>query len=168
MSLHVYPRTAAFGDLIRALLGGGVALVPVIAVPTGPLLAALMLTIAVIFAALGLRAALLLFTRFEIDEMGIAAVGPLTRAVSWRDLQIVKLAYYSTRRDRSGGWLQLTLVDGRRRLSVDSRLDGFGQIAAIAAEAARARKLRLDPATRSNFEALGISLGETRWSVTAR
>ena len=168
MSLHVYPRTAAFGDLIRALLGGGVALVPVIAVPTVPLLAALMLAIAVIFAALSLRATLLLFTRFEIDEEGVAAVGPLTRTVSWHGLRIVKLAYYSTRRDRSDGWLQLTLVGEGRRVSVDSRLDGFGRIAAIAAEAARARNLRLDPATRSNFEALGISLGETRWSVRAR
>jgi hypothetical protein len=168
MSLHAYPRAAAVGDLIRALVGGGVALVPVTAVPTGPLLAALMVAIAAVFAALGLRAALLLFTRFEIDETGIAAVGPLTRAVSWRDLRIVKLAYYSTRRDRSGGWLQLTVVGERRRVSVDSRLDGFGRVAAIAAEAARARNLRLDPATRSNFEALGISLGETRWSVTAR
>lgn len=168
MSLHAYPRTAAFGDLIRALFGGGAAIVPVAAVPTGATVTLLLLAIAAVFAALGLRAALLLFTRFEIDETGIAAVGPLTRAVSWRDLRIVKLAYYSTRRDRSGGWLQLTLVDERRRVSVDSRLDGFGRIAAIAAEAARARNLMLDPATRSNFEALGISLGETRWSVTAR
>ena len=168
MSLHAYPRTAAFGDLIRALLGGGVALVPVTAVPAEPLLAAFMVMIAAIFMALGLRAALLLFTRFEIDETGIAAVGPLSRAVSWRHLRTVKLAYYSTRRDRSGGWLQLTLVDERRRVSVDSRLDGFGRIAAIAAEVARARNLRLDPATRSNFEALGILLGERRWSVTAR
>lgn len=168
MSLHAYPRTAAFGDLIRALFGGGAAVVPVAAVPTGPTVTLLLLAIVAVFAALGLRATLLLFTRFEIDEMGIAAVGPLNRAVSWRDLRIVKLAYYSTRRDRSGGWLQLTLVDERRRVSVDSRLDGFGRIAAIAAEAARARNLTLDPATRSNFEALGISLGETRRSVNAR
>jgi hypothetical protein len=168
MSLHAYPRIAAFGDLTRALFGGGAAVVPVAAVPTGPTVTLLLLAIAAVFAALGLRAALLLFTRFEIDETGIAAVGPLNRAVSWRDLRIVKLAYYSTRRDRSGGWLQLTVVGERRRVSVDSRVDGFGRIAAIAAEAARVRNLRLDPATRSNFEALGISLGETRWSVAAR
>jgi hypothetical protein len=168
MSLHAYPRAAAFGDLIRALLGAGVTLVPVAATPTGPLLAALLLAIATVFTALGVRATLLLFTRFEIDETGIAAIGPLNRAVSWQDLRRVKLAYYSTRRDRSDGWLQLTLVGEGRRVSVDSRLDGFKRLAVIAAEAAFARNLRLDPATRSNFEALGISLGETRWSVTAR
>ena len=168
MSLHAYPRAAAFGDLIRALLGGGAAVVPLAAVPIGPPVAVLLLAIAAVFTALGLRAALLLFTRFEIDEAGIVAVGPLNRAVSWRDLRMVKLAYYSTRRDRSDGWLQLTLVGERRRVSVDSRLDGFKRLAVIAAEAAFARNLRLDPATRSNFEALGISLGETRWSVTAR
>jgi hypothetical protein len=168
MSLHAYPRAAGFGDLIRAVLGGGAAVVPVAAVSTGPLVTALLLAIAAVFAALGLRAALLLFTRFEIDETGIAAVGPLNSAVSWRDLRMVKLAYYSTRRDGSGGWLQLTLVGERRRVSVDSRLDGFRRLAAIAAEAACARNLTLDPATRSNFEALGIPLGDTRWSATAR
>ena len=168
MSLHAYPRTAAFGDLARAFFGGGATVVPVAAVPTGAKVTLLLLAIAAVFAVLGMRATLLLFTRFEIDEAGIAAVGPLTRTVSWRHLRAVKLAYYSTRRDRSAGWLQLTLADERHRVSVDSRLDGFARIAAIAAEAARARNLTLDPATRSNFEALGISLGERRWSVTAR
>jgi hypothetical protein len=168
MSLLAYPRAAAFGDLVRALLGAGVVLVPVAAVPTGPVVTVLALAAVAVFAALGLRAALLLCTRFEIDEAGIAALGPINRAVSWRDLRMVKLAYYSTRRDRSGGWLQLTLVDGRRRVSIDSRLDGFGRLAAIAAAAACARNLTLDPATRSNFEALGIPLEDTRWPATAR
>jgi hypothetical protein len=122
----------------------------------------LLLAIAAVFAALGLRAALLLFTRFEVDVTGIAAIGPLNRSVSWRDLRMVKLAYYSTRRDRSNGWLQLTLVGDGRRVSVDSRLDGFRRLAVIAAEAACARNLRLDSATRGNFEALGIPLGDMR------
>jgi hypothetical protein len=168
MSLHAYPCVAAFGDLIRALLGGGVAVVPLATVPIGPPVAPLLLAIAAVFAALGLRATLLLFTRFEIDETGIVAVGPLNRAVSWRDLRMVKLAYYSTRRDRSDGWLQLTLVGEGRRVSVDSRLDGFRRLAVIAAEAACARNLKLDSATRGNFEALGIPLGDMRWPTTAR
>jgi hypothetical protein len=168
MSLHAYPRAAALGDLIRALLGTGVVLVPVAAASTGPVVMVLALATVAVFAALGLRATLLLFTRFEIDERGIAALGPLKRAVFWRDLRTVKLAYYSTRRDRTGGWLQLTLVGGRRRVSIDSRLDGFRQLAAIAAAAACTRKLTLDPTTRSNFEALGLPLEDTRWRATAR
>jgi hypothetical protein len=168
MNSYAYPSAAAFSDLTRALLGGGAAVIPVGAASTGPLVTALLLAIAAVFAALGLRAALLLFTRFEVDETGIAAVGPLNSAVSWRDLRMVKLAYYSTRRDGSDGWLQLTLVGARRRVSVDSRLDGFRRLAAIAAEAACARNLPLDPATCSNFEALGIPLGDTPWSATAR
>jgi hypothetical protein len=167
MSLHTYPRAAALGDLMRALLGAGVVLAPVAAVSTGPVVTVLALATVAVFAALGLRAALLLFTRFEIDERGITALGPLKRAVFWRDLRTVKLAYYSTRRDRTGGWLQLTLVGGRRRLSIDSRLDGFRRLATIAAAAACTQKLTLDQATRSNFEALGV-LEETRWSPTSR
>ena len=120
MSLLAYPRAAAFGDLVRALLGAGVVLVPVAAVPTGPVVTVLALAAVAVFAALGLRAALLLCTRFEIDETGIAALGPINRAVSWRDLRMVKLAYYSTRRDRSGGWLQLTLV-GEAAASASTR-----------------------------------------------
>jgi hypothetical protein len=53
----------------------------------------------------------------------------------------------------------LSLFDGRRRLQVDSRLAGFGDVAAGAAGAARANGLRLEPATIANFEALGIPLG---------
>jgi hypothetical protein len=168
MSVHAYPRTAALGDLVRAGVGMSAATLPLAAITTAPAITVILLAVLALFAALGLRAALLLFTRFEIDETGITAVGPLKKAVTWRDLRMVELAYYSTRRDRSGGWMQLTLVGERCRVSVDSRLDGFRRLAAIAAEVACARNLTLDPTTRSNFEALGVRYGDTRWPAAAR
>jgi hypothetical protein len=168
MSVHAYPRTAALGDLVRAGFGMSAAALPLAAITTGPAITVILLAVLALFAALGFRAALLLLTRFEIDETGITAVGPLNRAVSWRDLRTVELAYYSTRRDRSGGWLQLTLVGERCRVSVDSRLDGFRRLATIAADAACARNLTLDPATRSNLEAIGVRYGDTRSPVGAQ
>ena len=77
---------------------------------------------------------------------------------------MVKLAYYSTRRDGSHGWLQLTLVGaapGQRRPT--RRLQA-------ARGYRRGGGLRPDPPldlTRNDFEALGIPLGDTRWSATA-
>jgi hypothetical protein len=68
----------------------------------------------------------------------------------------MKLAYYSTRRDRKSGWMQLQLGAGRARMSLDSRLDGFEQVARQAADIASERGLALSDATAANLQALGI------------
>ena len=52
-------------------------------------------------------------------------------------------------------WMQLRLGDGRRRMRLDSNLDGFASIAARAADEARARGVGLDPNTSANLAALG-------------
>jgi hypothetical protein len=68
----------------------------------------------------------------------------------------MKLNYYTTRSDRSGGWMQLDLGTGQRSISVDSRLEGFADIAGVAAQQARRRGCRLDETTLLNLKALGI------------
>jgi hypothetical protein len=74
----------------------------------------------------------------------------------------MKLAYYSTRRDRKSGWMQLKLAAGRSRLSLDSRLDGFERLVRHAALAAAGRDLELSEATAANLHALGIRVPELR------
>jgi hypothetical protein len=160
VSMHAYPRAAAFADLGRAGLGAGAVAVPLSVAPAATPVGLALLAALALFVALAVRAALLLVRRYRADEDGIAASGPFAATVAWRGLRRVRLAYYSTRRDRSRGWLQLTLADGRRRLSIDSRLDGFASLAARAADAARANRLRLDAATVGNFRALGIPVDE--------
>jgi hypothetical protein len=174
MSRHVYPRAAAAADLGRAGLGCALALTPLAAASPPPAVVAALLAILAIFAVMGLRGVLLLFTHIELETGGVSASdvlgrGAAARKLPWRDLRRVRLAYYSTRRDGRSGWLQLTLESaggsagdsaGRARLRVDSRLEGFRQLALAAAQAAIANRLALDPPTRSNFEALGIALDD--------
>src|SRR6185503_12241751 len=123
--------------------------------PSGPLpwiLAACMLLFLVYFV----RAVVRHLTRIELSEAGIAALGPFGRAIPWDELRSMKLNYYTTRSDRSGGWMQLDLGTGQRALSVDSRLEGFADVAGVAAQEARRRGCHLDEATLSNLKALGV------------
>jgi hypothetical protein len=156
MALYRYPAGATAADYARGL--GGIALTagPFFALaPSGPLawiLAACMLLFLVYFV----RAVVRHLTRIELSEAGIAALGPFGRAIPWDELRSMKLNYYTTRSDRSGGWMQLDLGTGQRSISVDSRLDGFADLASTAAQEARRRGCRLDETTLSNLKALGV------------
>ena len=158
MPLYRYPTAATAADYARGLVGIALTAGPLFALsPTGPfawILAACMLLFLVYFV----RAVVRHLTRIELSETGIAARGPFGRAIPWDELRSMKLNYYTTRSDRSGGWMQLDLGTGtgRRSLSVDSRLEGFADIAEVAAQEARRRGCRLDETTLLNLKALGV------------
>jgi hypothetical protein len=95
-------------------------------------------------------------THFELDETGIRASGPMGAAIRWGELRSLRLDYYSTRRDREEGWMQLKLGDAQHTIRIDSELDGFAELARTAARAAVARGLALEAATLSNLEALQV------------
>ena len=88
-----------------------------------------------------------------------AADGPAGGLVEWEQLDRMTLSYYSTKRDRSGGWMQLALRSaGARPVKVDSSLDGFYDIVERAAKAAEVRNLELSVATRVNLRSMGITV----------
>jgi hypothetical protein len=156
MSVYRYPAGAIAADYVRGL--GGIALTggPLwLLAPSGGfawVLAACMVLFLVYFA----RAVVRHLTRIELSETGITARGPFGGAVPWDELRSMKLSYYTTRSDRSGGWMQLDLSAGVGSVSVDSRLDGFADIAGVAAQQALRRAYRLDETTLLNLKALGI------------
>jgi hypothetical protein len=156
MALYRYPAAATAADYACGLVGIALTAGPLLVLATdGPLawiLAACMLLFLVYFV----RAVVRHLTRIELSEAGIAALGPFGRAIPWDELRSMKLNYYTTRSDRSGGWMQLDLGTGQRSLSVDSRLEGFTEIARVAAQEARRRGRRLDETTLSNLKALGV------------
>lgn len=96
-------------------------------------------------------------THIELDEAGIRARGPLGAAIRWENLRSLRLDYYSTRRDREEGWMQLRLRSAQRTIRIDSSVDGFGEIARAAALEARRRGADVDEATRANLRMLGIA-----------
>ena len=150
MSLHAYPREALFADYARSVTGLVILGTPLVMVDTAFAVTALFAVGAGIFATYGLRTAWQQRLLIKIDGYGVGRLAPLPRSIAWRDLRDLRLAYYSTRRDRENGWMQLTLVGGHSRLAIDSRLDGFETIAAQAAAAAVDNEIGLDVATATN------------------
>ena len=96
-------------------------------------------------------------THIDLDETGICARGPLGAVIRWEDLRSLRLDYYSTRRDREGGWMQLRLRDAGCTIRIDSELGGFIDLVRAAALEARRRGVDIDEATRANLGQLGLA-----------
>ncbi len=156
MSAHAYPRAAILADAARAGAGLVLSAGP-LAVADGPVwVIALLATAAAVFVLNALATARRALSAVDAGEEAISVRGPWPARLRWDEVRRLRLAHYSTRRDGSGGWMQLTLAGPGRRLVVDSRIGGFELLARRAALAARLRSLRLDGATIANLRALGI------------
>jgi hypothetical protein len=163
MTQHVYPTSALLGDYARAAAG----FLPTAAILTTASVGAIAGTVlggfAALFAVFGVRTALRHGTQIEATETALSTSGLRRISISWSQLERLKLGYYSTRRDRRDGWLQLELRAGSSTLRLDSRIEGFTDLVQASARAAEARGLSLSPATITNLQALGVSVraGET-------
>src|SRR5204862_7855338 len=112
------------------------------------------------FGVSGLRSALRHGRGVEMTDPDLRAYGLRHSTIQWAELDHMRLAYYSTRRDRRSGWMQLDLGAGGQRLRLDSRIEGFDQLVRHAALVAAARGLDLSEATAANLQALGTRLPE--------
>ncbi len=158
-SRHRYPPRAVLLDYLYA--GGGLVftLGPLAgAAPSGPA-AWVFGGLAVLFATYGARTLLRHRTWIGVGEDGLTVHGLVRRRLPWAGLTRCTLGYYSTRRNREGGWMQLTLACGGRRLKIDSQIEGFEPILRRAARAAEERGITLDRTTAENLRALGITAG---------
>jgi hypothetical protein len=144
------------GDYLRAAAGFAPTAAILAAAPVGTVGAVVLGGFALLFSVFGIRTALRHGTRLEMDEDALQASGLLGGTIAWQSLDDMRLAYYSTRRDRRDGWMQLELRGGGSVLRLDSRLEGFNAVVERAADAAEARGLRLSGATVANLESLGI------------
>ena len=160
MSVHAYPVHSVLADYLRAGIGLVLSAVPFVYGPMHPVMTGVLGGLFLLFSIYALRTVLRHLTRVEIDEKRIISRGPRPGELSWSDLSKVRLAYYSTRRDGTNGWLQLNLSGGRARLNIDSNLDGFEEVASRTAAAVAANELRLDSASAKNFATLGLTIGK--------
>lgn len=168
---HRYRTAELVGDYGRGAAGLVLTALPLVAVPMHPAVAIAFAAAALLFAAFLARTAIRHHTVYRLDVAGLTAEGPLgTRRIAWDALTAFRLRYFSTRRDRKHGWMQLRLRAGARRLTLESALDDFAAVVAAAHEAALARDLAIDDATETNLLSLGTltpkgGLAE-RWGVT--
>lgn len=160
MSAHRYPSTALVADYARAGAGFVASAAPLVLVPVATWIAAVLGTLALLFLLFGWRTFERQRTVVAVDDAGIAEEGLRRRRIGWHEATDVRLRYYSTRRDRTQGWMQLRVESRNGAIRVDSTIEDFPAIAAVASEAVRARALPVDEATRANFRALGVPVDE--------
>jgi hypothetical protein len=162
VSVHRYERRALLSDYVRSAVGVLLTAGPLLlARPAAPMMAVLGV-LAGLFALYGARTWIKSATRITLDETGIRAAGPRSAMVRWGGLERIRIDYYSTRRDRTKGWMQMKLVGDGGTLRLDSSLEGFAEIAGRAAREATRLGIALPAATRTNLAALGFGGGGSR------
>jgi|HigsolmetaAR203D_1030402.scaffolds.fasta_scaffold00246_41 hypothetical protein len=157
MSTYRYPGESLAMDYARGIAGLVLTGAPLAALDPHWAVSLLLAGACATFGVFVLRTAQRHLTVFEVGDQGIVARGPLGGAIAWPELSDLTLRYYSTRRDRGRGWMQMTLRGSGRKLTLESSLSGFDDIAERAAAAARRNGLTLRETTLSNLVALGIA-----------
>lgn len=154
-----YPRQTLWADYGRASAGVLLCGAPLLLLDVNRWLAYVLVAGFLLFALFLVRTALRHQTRYVLGPDTLCADGPAGTLVEWARLDRLKLSYFSTKRDRSDGWMQLSIGSaGGRVVKVDSSLEGFHDIVERAAHAAEAGGLELGEATRANLRAMGISV----------
>ena len=152
-----YPPRALYSDFAQGAIGLACTLCPILLLqPTGLVIGALGAS-AALFLVYFARTVFSYLSCIELGDNGVRASSPDGAAIRWEDLRSVRLSYYTTRSDRSGGWMQLDLHGSRRRIGVDSRLAGFAEFTRAVVDEAQRRGVEFDQATRANLAALGIA-----------
>ncbi|WP_422032590.1 hypothetical protein [Reyranella sp.] len=152
-----YPQQTLVADYLRAATGVVLCGTPLLLLDVNRWLAALLIAGFGLFTLFLLRTALRHQTRYVLSPDTLRAEGPAGTVVEWNRLDRMKLSYFSTKRDRSDGWMQLGVGStGGRLVKVDSSLEGFHDIVARAAEAAEATGVALGDTTRANLRSMGI------------
>jgi hypothetical protein len=163
-----YPVARLVPDGLRALVGIAFTGVPLATVPVASWFGMVLAAGVVLFGVFGILTVLRLRTEVRVDDEGIETRPGRRGAVRWRGLRSVRLRYFAVRRERErkrgegarGGWMQLVLKGDDRVVRIDSRLRGFDDVLRRTVAAAAAAGLDLDPITRANFEAAGLSLAD--------
>jgi len=153
MTSHRYSPRALNADLLRAGIGLICCLVPLATVDFGAVVTLIFAVPAALFAVFGLRTwrNRAITVRVDADSISTAS-----RTIAWQDLTGLKLSYFSTRRDRESGWMQLTLRADHTTIALNSALEDFDTVCRAAFEAARHFDIELTDASARNFAALGL------------
>lgn len=159
MTRHRYAWQALLPDYLRGIGGGGLAAGGVIFLHPATVAAWPLAGLALLFLAFALRTALRQVGAIEVSAEALRRRGPFGQAIFWGEIRALDLRYYSTRRDKSGGWMQLTVRGpGRRRIAADQAIGDFRALAARVAAEAEAHGARVSETSRANLFALGIRL----------
>ena len=153
-----YETKTLVADYLRAGVGAFLCLAPLLVVEGGSIMVYILGAVGAVFLAFGARTFLRHRSGVTLSAQGLQIHGPWPRSLAWRDLAVMKLAYFSTGRTKAKGWMELKLRGGGTAMSFDSSLDGFDAVVAAALHAARANDLALSEVTRANLDAMGFAV----------
>ena len=153
--IYRYPLAKLAPDYLRAGVGLAVVILPLATMNLPAVVRIVLACLMVLFAAFALQNLLQHLSRVEMTET-ILVMRPSGTRIDWMALTRLRLAWFTVRRGGSTGWMELKLKAGRSRVRLDSRLDGFDEVAHRAVAAARERGLDLDPVTLANLRTLGL------------
>ena len=164
MNVFRYPVRSLVGDYLRAGVGLAVGLGVLASAPGSVTLIVIFGGLTALFGGFAYRTLRRHLLRVALTAKAIHGSGLGTQEVPWGKLDLVKLRYFGTQRQRKreagGGFMQLTLKGAGASLTLESSIEGFEYIAWCAAKAARENGVGLDPASAGNLLELGIDADE--------
>lgn len=156
--VHKYKRGALLGDYLRAGTGALLTGLPMLFVSESPATLIVLGGLTALFALFGLRTLIRHSTVVALSPVRVRVRSVLGGGeIAWQELEQLKLGYYTTRRDRQNGWMQLSLRGGGRHFKLDSSLEHFDHVVRQAAGAADANGLELSDATLANLASMDIA-----------
>ena len=158
VSEHRYPRAAIWSDYGRAALGIVVTTAPLIFAQLGVIASTILAVLAVLFVFFAVRTGGKQRLVVTCSESKLTIYRIKTKNLDWRALHTLDLRYYAVNRDRTRGWMQLTLGGDGTVFRLESTLDGFDVLARKAAEAALENGVTLSSTTVANLQSLGIKV----------
>jgi len=154
-----YPLRSVLMEYVYTAIGLLFTLGPLVVTQPLPAVTGILAALAALFLAFGVRTFIRHNIVVRITDNGIETAGLVRRRIAWDELEECKLSYYSTRRDKEAGWMQLRLK-GNMSLRLDSNINGFREITERALRAAREGELPIDFGTCENLAALGLARRE--------
>lgn len=153
---HRYERSALMADYARGGVGLAVTGLPLVATPLATTITVIFGSLATLFGVYLCRTWLRSAQAVQVDGDGIRRVGPLSISITWDELDSLSLRYFSTRRDRTGGWMEMKVSGGGSKLAVESSIDDFETVVRHCMLVAKANDIDLSETTRDNLRAMGL------------
>lgn len=163
MTSHNYPSASILVDYAKAMSGLAISLLSLFLFGVSGILNIFLFCIAIIFLLFAIKTFIRNGTTVYLSEEEILVTSILLRKklLKLHETKGLKLNYYSTRRDRERGWMQLSIYDKKQKISIDSSISNFESIAKKIANMAKKNEITLSNRTINNFRALGISFNST-------
>jgi hypothetical protein len=157
MNTYRYPLANIIGDYLRSTAGLLFVAIPAALTQLGTTVTVILAALAAIFLVYGARTVNRHLTEIELDDTGIKSKGGLSRQLRWRNVERLDLRYFSTRRDRQNGWMQLRLDGDRTVVRVDSQIDDWQQFVEQVCQMVPLSQITLGETTMVNLNSMGIS-----------